>query len=213
LDLAPDQVGAEAKRRKMEQSPVEVEVVAEVVTDALHHDDQAVELASSHKGLKLADMMTALHKLKVFSQEKLLNLKSHTSEVSHLLDPHETANFNCCMDVTEHVLKTEEPNDFLEGLSETSDPMQIETMAHKVSDAVMGCLLKAEGKKKDGPRMVPAILGCGGRISRLNPEKKMEVGIGGSASHKMDTFFVALPKPPKAASKQKKPKSSKKPTC
>jgi hypothetical protein len=221
LDLAPERVGDEAKRRKVEQSPAEVEVAAdvatkvtaEVVADALHCNEQAVELASSHKGLKLAVMITALHKLQVFSQDKLPNLKSHISEVRHLLDKNEDAKFNHCMDVTEHVLKTEEPNDLLEGLK-TSDPMQIETMAHKVSDAVMACLLKAEGKTQVGPRMVPAILGYGGRISRLSAEKKSEIGIGigGPPSHKMNSFFVTLPKPPKAGSKQMKTKSTEKPT-
>jgi len=106
------------------------EVMAEGVADALHHDDEAVELASSHKGLTLAMMITALHKLKVFSHDKLPILKSCISDVSHLLAPDETAKFNHCMDVTERVLKMEEPNDLLEGLK-TSDPMQIETMARK----------------------------------------------------------------------------------
>jgi hypothetical protein len=105
------------------------------------------------------------------------------------------------MDVTEHVLKTEEPNDLFEGLK-TSDPMQIETMAHKVSDAVMACLLKAEGKTQVGSRMVPTILGFGGRISRLNADKKREIGIGGPPCHKMNAYFLTLPKPPKAASKR-----------
>jgi hypothetical protein len=210
LDLAPERVGDDAKRRKVEQSPVEVEVAAdvpaevvpaEVVADALHYDEQAVEVASCHKGLRLAVMITALHKLQVFSQDKLPNLKSYISEVRHLLDKNEDAKFNHCMDVTEHVLKTEEPNDLFEGLK-TSDPMQIETMAHKVSDAVMACLLKAEGKTQVGSRMVPTILGFGGRISRLNADKKREIGIGGPPCHKMNAYFLTLPKPPKAASKR-----------
>ena len=90
--------------------------------------------------------------------------------------------------------------------------MQTETiMAQEVSDAVMGCLSKAEGKTQVGPRMVPTIPGCGGRISRLSADKKREIGIGGPPSHKMNSFFVALPEPPKAASKQMKTKSTEKP--
>jgi hypothetical protein len=207
LDPPPD--SAEFKRRKMEHSPVEV--VAEVVTDALHYDEQVVELTSSHKGLTLATMMTELHKRNVFSQEKLPILKSYLSAVSHLFNQNESSKFNDCMDVTEHVLRTEEPNVILEGLK-TSDPMQIETMARLASDAVMACLLKAEGKTKVGKRMTTTVVAYGGRIAKLSPEQKRNLGIGGSPSHQMNTFFVARPNAIKEASKKNKSKAKSKPT-
>jgi hypothetical protein len=61
----------------------------------------------------------------------------------------------------------------------------------------MGCLLKAEGKTKVGSRMMPAVLGFGGRVSRLHKDKRLEVGVGGPPSQKMNSFFVAVPEPPK----------------
>jgi hypothetical protein len=207
LDPPPD--SAEFKRRKMEHSPVEV--VAKVVTDALHYDEQVVELTSSHKGLTLATMITELHKRNVFSQEKLPILKSYLSAVSHLFNQNESSKFNDCMDVTEHVLRTEEPNVILEGLK-TSDPMQIETMARLASDAVMACLLKAEGKTKVGKRMTTTVVAYGGRIAKLSPEQKRNLGIGGSPSHQMNTFFVARPNAIKEASKKNKSKAKSKPT-